>query len=476
MLALFITVPFFSILLFNLPFLSFIRRAVVAWAYVLFCSQILLVLRLFSPNFLADFASRTHFFNFNIALDNLSLIVMLSSAIVLFITLIVASYMIESEKKRFNFVNLLLLIQAGINGLVLSRDMFALYIFLEIVAITSYILIVFDKDIKALSAAFKYVILSTVASVLMVASIGLLLLLCGDTKFSSIHALIGGQQPNLIVMSAVALFICAAFIKAGVVPFHGWLPDVYSHSPAAVSVLLAGIISKALGIYTLMRVVNDVFGMNPKVNSALLFIGTVSIAIGALAALVQKDFKKMLSFSSISQIGYIILGLGSGTALGFAGAAFHIFNHAMFKSLLFVNSAAIEKMSRTTHMENLGGLSKTMPVTGFTSVVGFLSAAGIPPLAGFWSKLLIVLALILTGHTVYAVLAIALSALTLAYLLSMQRMVFFGKLNERFTGIREAGFGFCFSAGLLAAVIIIVGILYPLVLSKFILPLAGVIR
>jgi multicomponent Na+:H+ antiporter subunit D len=472
MLALFITVPFFSILFFNLPFLSYFRRAITAWAYVLFCAQIALAFRLFSPGFLNIFTARV-FFNFNIALDNLSLIILLSSAIVLFVTLVIATYMIDSERKRFNFVNLLLFAQAGLNGLCLARDMFSLYIFLEIVAITSYILIVFDKDIKALSAAFKYVIVSTVASVLLVASIALILLLSGDTQFSVIHNAISGQAPNLLIMFSVALFVCATFIKAGVVPFHGWLPEVYSHSPAAVSVLLAGIISKALGIYTLMRVVNDVFGPNIHVNSALLFIGTVSIAIGALAALVQKDFKKMLGFSSISQIGYIILGIGSGSALGFAGAAFHIFNHAIFKSLLFVNSAAIESRTRTTHMHELGGLSKVMPITGLTSVFGFVSAAGLPPLAGFWSKLLIVMALISSGHPVYAILAIVLSALTLAYLLSMQRLVFFGKLNERFSKIKEAEFGFSLAAIILAAIIIITGLLYPFVLTKFILPLAS---
>jgi len=472
MLALFITVPFFSILFFNLPFLSYFRRAITAWAYVLFCAQIALALRLFSPDFLNIFTARV-FFNFNIALDNLSLIILLSSAIVLFVTLVIATYMIDSERKRFNFVNLLLFTQAGLNGLCLARDMFSLYIFLEIVAITSYILIVFDKDIKALSAAFKYVILSTVASVLLVASIALILLLSGDTQFSVIHNAISAQTPNLMIMFSVALFVCATFIKAGVVPFHGWLPEVYSHSPAAVSVLFAGIISKALGIYTLMRIVNDVFGPNIHVNSALLFIGMVSIVIGALAALVQKDFKKMLGFSSISQIGYIILGIGSGSALGFAGAAFHIFNHAIFKSLLFVNSAAIESRTRTTHMHELGGLSKVMPITGLTSVFAFVSAAGLPPLAGFWSKLLIVMALILSGHPVYAILAIVLSALTLAYLLSMQRLVFFGKLNERFSKIKEAEFGFSLAAIILAAIIIVTGLLYPFVLGKFILPLAS---
>jgi multicomponent Na+:H+ antiporter subunit D len=200
-------------------------------------------------------------------------------------------------------------------------------------------------------------------------------------------------------------------------------------------------------------------------------LGTVSIIVGALAALSQKDFKKMLAFSSISQVGYIVLGLGSATALGVAGAVFHLFNHAVFKSLLFVNSAAVEQQTKTTNMRELGGLSKNMPITGWTSVLASLSAAGIPPLAGFWSKLLIVMGLFAAGRYGYAALAILLSILTLAYLLSMQRMVFFGKVKESLLNIKEADFGLVFSASLLAVIIIGVGVFYPFILGKVILHL-----
>jgi len=272
----------------------------------------------------------------------------------------------------------------------------------------------------------------------------------------------------------MSLFLCAAFIKSGLMPFHGWLPDAYSAAPSSVSVLLAGIVTKTVGIYTVIRIVESIFGFGAPIKNLLLLIGTISIVLGALAALGQSDFKRMLAYSSISQVGYIILGLGCGSALGLAGAVFHLFNHAMFKSLLFVNSAAVESQTGTKNMDELSGLAKKMPVTGVTSVLASLSAAGIPPLAGFWSKLIIIIALWMSGFYVYAAIAVLASVLTLAYLLSMQRRVFFGILGEGLVNIKEAGFCMTFPALVLAIIIVGVGIFFPLMFNTFILPVHSI--
>ena len=244
-------------------------------------------------------------------------------------------------------------------------------------------------------------------------------------------------------------------------PFHGWLPDAYSSAPPAISVLLAGILTKVCGVYTLIRLVGSVFAFSAAVNALLLFVGAISILVGALAALGQTDFKRMLAYSSISQVGYIILALGSGTSLGIIGAVFHLFNHSMFKSLLFVNSAAVGSQLGTTDMDRMGGLSYKMPVTAATSVVGFLSASGIPPLAGFWSKLIIVIALWNAGWRAYAILAVLASVITLAYFLTMQRKVFFGKLKEGLEDIKEVNFGFSLVSIMLALITIGVGLFFP---------------
>ena len=467
--SLLVVIPFFSILAFNMPFLKPLRKSIFVWSIFLFLCQIAISCLCISPLFLAKLGQPLHIFNFNLSLDGLGVIMLFLTATILLFSLIVSNSFIQEEKRRFNFINLLLFMLCALNGLIMVRDIFSLYIFVEIVAITSYVLIAFDKDMKALSAVFKYVVLSTVASILMVSSIAIILLLAGDMQFTVISETLHAFPHNPLMMFAISLFICGLFIKAGLVPFHGWLPEVYSYSGASVSILLAGIVSKMLGIYTLIRVLKDAFVLNSQIGTILLVVGTASILIGAFGALVQKNFKKMLSYSSISQVGYIVVGLACLNPLGYIGAIFHFFNHSIFKSLLFVNSAALEKEIGTTDMAHMGGVSKKMPITAITSVLGMLSAAGIPPLAGFWSKLLIIIALFVSGHFVYATIAILASVLTLAYLLSMQRMVFFGKLNERLVNVKEAGFNIVFPAIALGAIIVIVGLLYPFVFRTLIL-------
>jgi len=184
----------------------------------------------------------------------------------------------------------------------------------------------------------------------------------------------------------------------------------------------------------------------------------------------------MLAYSSISQVGYIVLGLGCGTDLGIAGAVFHLFNHSIFKSLLFVNAAAVEEQLGTTDMSQMGGLGSRMPVTNITSLIAFLSTAGVPPLSGFWSKLIIVLALWQSSHYGYAIIAVLASVLTLAYLLVMQRRVFFGLLAQKWANVREAGLGITVPALVLAAITVGVGVAFPLVFNSFLLPVASFLK
>jgi multicomponent Na+:H+ antiporter subunit D len=262
---------------------------------------------------------------------------------------------------------------------------------------------------------------------------------------------------------AMGLFVCGLFIKGGLVPFHGWVLGAYSAAPAATSVLLAGIATKISGIYTLIRLIVSVFGFDPGINQILLIVGAVSAVVGALAALGQTDFKRLLAYSSISQMGYILLGLGCGSELGLLGAVFHFFNHAMFKSQLFVNSAALQEQVGTTDMNKMGGLGSRMPWTSTTSILAALSTAGVPPLSGFWSKLIIIIALWQAGMMGYSMLAVAVSVLTLAYMLMMQQKVFFGRLNESLQTVREARASLVAPAVILAAITIGVGVAVPLV-------------
>jgi multicomponent Na+:H+ antiporter subunit D len=415
----------------------------------------------------------------------LSRVLLLSIGIVTFVSALVGASMLSDTKQRFNFISVLLIAMAGMNGVVLVGDLFSLYVFLEVTTVCSFVLIAFHRGMLALEGAFKYIMLSAVATTLMLGAIAIFMMMAGGTSFSAVQAAMKSPGGGVLARIAMGAFLCGLLVKGGLVPFHGWLPAAYSTAPAPVSVLLAGIVTKVSGIYALLRLfgsgspsgqtIMGTFVPGSAMPQVLLLMGAVSIVVGALAAIGQKDLKRMLAYSSISQVGYIVLGLGCGTPLALAGAIFHLFNHSIFKSLLFVNSAALEQRVGTTDMGRMGGLSVRMPVTGATNVIALLSTAGVPPMAGFWSKLIIIVALWKAGLYTYATVAILFSVVTLGYLLIMQRRIFFGELREGMAAVREAGAGVVISAVVLAALTLGVGLMAPYLFGTFLLPVGSIL-
>ena len=465
--SLLILIPLFGIIILNLPFGNLMRKAAFWFAFALCMIQIALAITHYPLFWGNELEKMDFFFRINFSLDHLSFVMLLCIGIVTLASLLITRHTIFDEKERFKFINLLIITSIGMSGIVTVRDIFSLYVFLEITAIASFILIAFEKDVYGLEGAFKYMMLSAVASVMILSSIALILLVAPSTSFSAIHDAVRQSADSKLIILAMGIFLSGLLIKGGLVPFHGWLPDAYTAAPSAVSVLLAGIVTKAAGIYTIIRVVGSIFGFTDTVKAILLALGAISVIVGALAALGQNDFKRMLAYSSISQVGYIILGFATGTPLGIAGAVFHIFNHSIFKSLLFVNAAAVEAEAGTSDMDKMGGLAAKMPYTGITSLIGMLSAGGMPPLAGFWSKFIIIIALWQSGNHTYCVIAALAGVLTLAYLLMMQRKVFFGKLREGMQDLQEAHTGVVAAAIILAAITIGVGLLFPAVFKAF---------
>jgi multicomponent Na+:H+ antiporter subunit D len=471
-LSLLILAPLAGLILLNLP-IGPLRRLALPLALAMTAAQCALVVG--ASCFWRGGGWLDNFFTFNLAVDNLSKVLLLSIGIVLFSSLLSGASMLVGDKRRFNFVSVMLLAMIGMNGMVLLTDLFSLYVFLEITSVSSFILIAFQRDKGGLEGAFKYVMMSAVASILMIGAVSILFMTAGGTSFATVSSALKAGQGGMVVKLALGAFVCGLFIKGGLVPFHGWLPAAYSAAPSPVSVFLAGIATKASGIYALIRLMTAVFPPDKSVNAVLMLVGTVSIIVGALAAISQTDIKRLLAYSSISQVGYIVLALGCGTPLAVAGAIFHLFNHAIFKSLLFVSSAAVEQRTGTTDMNSLGGLGSRMPVTSMTSAVAALSTAGIPPLAGFWSKLIIIVALWQAGFHVYSAIAVGMSLVTLAYLLVMHRKVFFGKVRENLSATSEAGLGLLVPAVILAAITIGVGVAFPLVLKTFLLPIGSIL-
>jgi multicomponent Na+:H+ antiporter subunit D len=479
MAALLLLVPLAAVVFLNLPHFRLATRIAPALAGVVCLAQAAAVVAL--PAALWDGHALPRLLDPSLLLatplpvDALGRVVLLAVGLVGASAALVGRAFRTGRASAFRFANLLLLCVAGLNGVVLARDLFALYVFLELTAVASLVLIVSERGIDAFEGAFKYLVLSAVATALLLAGLALFLIASGGTSFQAVAAGLDAAAGSKLAWTAVALFLAGLGIKAGVVPFHGWLPDAYGAAPPAVSVLLAGIVTKTTGVYTLIRLVDEVFGYRPAVKVALLAAGLLSVVVAALAALAQRDLKRLLAYSSISQVGYVLLGVAAGPGLGLAGAVLHLFQHAVFKSLLFVNAAAVEGQTGTRDMAALGGLAARMPVTSATSVVGALSTAGLPPFGGFWSKLLVVLGLWKAGQPAAAAAATLASALTLAYLLGMQRRVFFGPLPERWAGVREAKGWALAPAVALALLTLALGLAAPWLFGTFLLPVETIL-
>ncbi len=409
--------------------------------------------------FLAPFEKAV---GFTLTADNLAVLLLLTAGISGLASLLVGSASIGQPRARFAFANLVLIALIGINGIAMARDLFSLYVFIEVTSVAAFILVALRDGTAAFEGAWKYLLLSAVASVFMLASVALFLMTAGGVSFDEAAAAMAAGTPEIWI--AAALFVCGLFVKSAMVPFHGWLADAYSESTPAVSVFLAGIVTKASGIFALMRLTPAVLGAAGPGRMILLVVGAATAVAGAFLSLTQTDMKRMLAYSSVSQMGYIVMALGGQPALALAAAGVHFFNHTVSKAQLFANAAAVEAQLGTRDMDRMGGIAARMPVTGGTSAVATLSIAGLPPLAGFWSKLLIVIALWTAGQVVFAVIAVLTSLVTLAYFLSLQRKVFFGTLLPEWGAVREAGPAYLVPALALAAITVAVGLGFPFLL------------
>ncbi len=391
--------------------------------------------------------------------DGLTAFMLVTVNLVAFLIAIYSIDYMEKYTAKWNFYTLFLLMLAGMNGVIVTGDMFNLFVFLEIAAIASYALVAFGTEKFELEAAFKYAIMGSVGSLFILLGIAFLYSYTSTLNMIDMAQTLEGTGLNKVTMVAGVLFIMGFGFKAALVPFHAWLPDAHPSAPAPISAMLSGVLIKSLGIYAICRVFYNIIGVTDSVSSVLMFLGALSMLIGVFLAIGQWDFKRLLAYHSISQIGYVILGIGIGTPLGIAGGLFHLFNHSIFKSLLFLNSGAVEYTAGTRDLQKMGGLSRKMPVTGTTGFIASMSIAGIPPFNGFWSKLIIIIAAVQAGHYWLASWAVLASILTLASFMKVMKYAFLGKLNEKLQKIKEVPILMQVSMLLFALICLVGGIL-----------------
>lgn len=394
-----------------------------------------------------------------LVLDGLTVFMLVTVNLMAFFIAIYSINYMERFTSKWKFYTLFLLMVAGMNGVVITGDMFNLFVFLEIASVASYALVAFGTERHELEAAFKYAVMSIVGSLFILLGIVFLYSYTSTLNMADMANVLAQKGMSNIVIMVSVLFIMGFGLKAALVPFHAWLPDAHPSAPAPISAMLSGVLIKSLGVYTLCRFFYNIIGINSSLSLILMVLGALSMVIGVFLAIGQWDFKRLLAYHSISQIGYVILGIGLGTPLGIAGGLFHLFNHSVFKSLLFLNSGAVEYATGTRDLKKMGGLMTKMPITGATSLIASMSIAGIPPFNGFWSKLIIIIACVQANRLGYAFWAVLASILTLASFMKVMKYAFFGKLRDRWNEVREVPVFMKFAMVILTFICVVGGLL-----------------
>jgi formate hydrogenlyase subunit 3/multisubunit Na+/H+ antiporter MnhD subunit len=337
---------------------------------------------------------------------------------VAFFGLLIAVYSIgymKGHERHREYFTYFLWTLGGACGVVLANDLLLLLVCWGFLGLTLYLMAGLSGP-GAAEAARKSLMVIGGTDALMLLGIIFYWQLTGSTRMDGPALALDSPLAYVAFLTLLA----AAFAKAGAVPFHSWVPGFGEKVDAPVSAFLPASLDKLLGIYLLARCVLDLFIPTPAMFGMLMLLGAVTVISAVLMALVQHDLKRLLSFHAVSQVGYMILGIGTGTAIGLAGGLFHMLNNTIYKSALFLCAGVIEKETGTTDLDRLGGLARLMPVTFITCTIAALSISGIPPLNGFASKWMIYQGIISSGEAagpgwiLWLAVAMLGSALTLA--------------------------------------------------------------
>jgi len=337
------------------------------------------------------------------------------------IAFLVSLYSIRYLKERqHKFYALLCLMTGGLLGVSMTGDIFNLYVFFEILSISCYGLVAFNLDDDAIEGALKYLILGPLASSFLLLGIAMLYGLAGTLNMADLALRI---QPTPLFQIAFGFLIGGLALKAAIVPFHFWLPDVHPVAPSPISAMLSSVVV-GTGIYAVLRIMFTVFGFF-GVFWLFIAFGLLTMVVGGVIAISQTNIKRMIAYSTISQSGYIFLAIGLGTNIGVAAGLFHLLNNMIIKAMLFLAAGIVIWHTQTKDMRELGGLGKQMPLTMFCFGIGALSITGLPPFNGFASKWMIYMATWEVSPLLTAI-AITVSAITLIYYMKAFSSIFFG--------------------------------------------------
>ena len=394
----------------------------------------------------------------------------LLALIISLVGFVVAIYNIKfvQEEPREKYYMLFLLLITGSTGMVLTGDIFNLFVFLEITSISAYALTAFIRDRNGAEAAFKYLLIGSLSSTFILLGIAILYANTGTLNMADIAAKIHNVDPK-ITLVAMILLVTGFGVESEMFPLNGWAPDAYSQAPTAVGAVFGGIVVKA-GVYGLARLIFTIFNFH-GIFSFILIVGIITLLIAEMSALRQRQVKRMLAFSSIGQMGLVLIALGLATQQGVVGALFQMFNHALIKPLLFLSAGYLVYYSGSKNIEDLDGMGRVSPVTAFFFAFGAFAIMGLPPLNGFWSKLFIISETIHAGFVLIAALALVGSVIEAVYYLRVVGRLYFKPHHEELK-VKRAHGSALFAMSILAIIALVVG-LYPDLVIHYLKPAAA---
>jgi multicomponent Na+:H+ antiporter subunit D len=346
------------------------------------------------------------------------------------------------EHKRGLFYTAYLLCLTGLLGITITGDAFNVFVFLEISSLSSYALIALGRDPKALTAAFQYLVMGTIGATFILIGIGLMYQMTGTLNMADLAKRLPAVEDTRPVLAAFAFFIVGVCLKLALFPLHLWLPNAYAYAPSVVTAFLAATATK-VSIYVLFRFVFTVFGQSFSfdvipLESILLVLSLAGIFVASTVAIFQTNVKRLLAYSSVAQIGYIMLGVALVSVAGLTASILHIFNHAIMKGALFLCMGAVYYQIGSVKIEDMKGIGKKMPFTMFAFVIAGLGLIGVPLTVGFISKWYLITAVLEKGWWPVAVLILLSSLLAVIYIWRVVEAAYFKAGDDDDVVVKEA--------------------------------------
>ncbi len=378
----------------------------------------------------------------NLVVDHFSAFVL---AVANFIAVLSVVYSLNHIKENANkYYILFLLLIAGSNGMLLTGDIFNMFVFFEIICISSYALVAFEQNKNGFEASLKYLILGTLGSILILTAIALIYMTTGTLNFGDIAVKFSSVENGYKVL--IAIFLLSGLgIEAAIFPFNTWLPDAHSSAPSPISAVLSGFVIE-IPLLIIVKIITTILGFS-SFSSIFVVLGLTTLLVGEISAFKQTNIKRALAYSSMGQIGLMLIVLGTTSTEALTGALMVFLNHAFAKSLLFFSAGSMIKSTGSYEISDYKGLAKKMPLSAFAFVIGALSLIGVPPLFGFFSKFMAIKSIVSSGGYLVA---------TLILLGTIIETVYFVQIIQKLYNKKEAEGAIKQSSSLLASLVSII--------------------